>query len=112
MNRIGEGHGLIEGACLDVQRLEVTRALMPKARSATRAEGTFKRMSGGRLACPKRRLAPCYFERVSPNNERETKSGRRLLLTFSAMANVQSKRLPWGKVPNVSTLAAATLVFV
>jgi len=28
------------------------------------------------------------------------------------MANVQDQRLPWGKVPNLTALAAATLAFV
>jgi hypothetical protein len=53
-----------------------------------------------------------YFECVSPDNERDAKRGRRLLLTFGAMADVQRERLPWGKVSNMSALAAATLAFV
>lgn len=85
---------------------------MPQSRSAIAAEGAFKRMSGDRLPGPERRLTLNYLECVSPDNEGDAERGRRLLLTFGAMANVQRQRLPWGKVANLSALAATTLAFV
>ena len=85
---------------------------MPQARSTTTAEGTFQCMAGGRLPCPERRLTVYDSKCVSRDDERETKRGSRLLPTFSAMTDVQRKRLPWDNVPNTPTLAAATLGFV
>ena len=112
MNCIGQVHGPIQRACLDVQRLEVTGALMPQSRSAIAAVGTFQRMSGGRWPRPELWKTLYDIECVSLDSERDAKRGRRLLLTFSAMANVQRQRLPWRKVPNTSALTAATLAFV
>ena len=112
MHRIGQVDGLIQRAALDVHRFGVTRALMPQSRSATAAERAFQRMPGGRLPCPERRLALHYLECVAPDGERDAERGRRLLSTFGAMANVQRQRLPRSEVPNISTLAAATLAFV